>query len=355
MSEGIAGDLDYLTARLHGRRSRLADGARLEGLCRLLGLAELGRALHPGTEVGSAGAFQRRLAEDLVRELSGFLKHLGGEKADLVAWMLVRFQLENIKVLLRGLLCRTPLEKPDVYLLPLPRSLTLNVPALASAGSVEKFTELLPRGAPRKSLSEALGIYHDRPGPFFLEGALDRGYFQELLLRAEHLSGEDKELILPIVSQEVDAFHLMLAVRGRFHYGLAPELLLPLHVRGSGIPNERFKTMLASPDIASVASLALGRAIDALPSERGLGEASATMDASVLEALAWSRFLRLSNRAFRCSHMGFGAVVGYIGIRRVEVANLITLSEGMVAGMSMETLRARLLRRAQPYPQPAYV
>ena len=43
--------------------------------------------------------------------------------------------------------------------------------------------------------------------------------------------------------------------------------------------------------------------------------------------------------------MGLAAVVGYVGIRHVEVANLITLSEGIVAGIAPETLRARLLPR----------
>jgi vacuolar-type H+-ATPase subunit C/Vma6 len=43
--------------------------------------------------------------------------------------------------------------------------------------------------------------------------------------------------------------------------------------------------------------------------------------------------------------MGLGAVFGYVGIRRVEVANLITLSEGIATAKASETLRARLLPR----------
>ena len=137
----------------------------------------------------------------------------------------------------------------------------------------------------------------------------------------------------------------MLVVRGRFHYDLASELLLPLRARGSGIPSERFSAMLAAPDILAAARLAVGRAIDALPSERGSTETSVTLDAAALEGLASQRFLRLSDRAFRRSHMGLGAVVGYVGIRRVEVANLITISEGMRTGTTGEGLRARLIPR----------
>ena len=66
-----------------------------------------------------------------------------------------------------------------------------------------------------------------------------------------------------------------------------------------------------------------------------------------LEALAWKRFQRLANGAFRRDHMGLGAVVGYAGLRRVETANLITLSEGIRTGMTAEAIRARLVPRKE--------
>jgi len=338
--------LDFLAARVHGRRSRLAEAGRLENLCRLPNSFELGRAVYPDTEFHTLADFQRRLAQDLVRELCGFLKHLEGPGADLLGWTLARFQVENVKVLVRAFVNRTPLETPEEYLLSLPHDLALDVPALTAASSLEEFAELLPLGPPRKSLRKALGRFHDQPRPFFPEAALDCGYFRELLDKAEQLTGEDKELIKPIVLQEVHAFHLMLVVRGKFHYGLAPELLLPLHVRGSGIPSERFGAMLAAADVVTAAGFAVGRAIDPMPSDHGPSDGSPAVDPSALEALAWRRYLRLSNRAFRRSHMGLGTVIGYVGIRRVEVANLITLSEGIRCGAAAERIHACLIPRA---------
>ena len=41
--------------------------------------------------------------------------------------------------------------------------------------------------------------------------------------------------------------------------------------------------------------------------------------------------------------MGVAAVVGYVGLRRVEVANLIMLSEGIRLGVTPEVLRGRLI------------
>jgi vacuolar-type H+-ATPase subunit C/Vma6 len=43
--------------------------------------------------------------------------------------------------------------------------------------------------------------------------------------------------------------------------------------------------------------------------------------------------------------MGLGAVVAYASIRRVEVANLISLSEGVRAGVAPEVVRRRLIPR----------
>ena len=58
---------------------------------------------------------------------------------------------------------------------------------------------------------------------------------------------------------------------------------------------------------------ALGRALDMLPSTPGEGgELPRAIAPADLEALAWNRFLRLANRAFRRSHMGLAAIVAFV-------------------------------------------
>src|SRR3974390_3520275 len=135
---GMSGnDLDYLTARLHGRRSRLAETGRLDVLCGLRSFPELGSALYPNLEFPAVGDFQRRLSQELVQEISHLLPSVAGAGGDLLGWLLARFQIENIKVLLRKFSCRIPLETPEEYLLSLPQNLALDVPSLLAAGSLE--------------------------------------------------------------------------------------------------------------------------------------------------------------------------------------------------------------------------
>ena len=66
-----------------------------------------------------------------------------------------------------------------------------------------------------------------------------------------------------------------------------------------------------------------------------------------VEALAWQRQARLANRAFRRSVAGLGMLVGYAGLRRLEVARGISLAEGIRLGVPADALQARLLPRAQ--------
>ena len=346
MATVATNDLDYLATRLHARRSRMAEAERLDVLCRLHTIPELGRARYPEAEFFTADDFQRRLVQDLIQELAGCRQHLDAAGQEFVTVLLARFQLENSKTLLRWVVSHMPLESLQTHLGRLPVDLELDVQALGQAASLENFASKLPAGRPRDCLKEALACHHEEPPLFLLEAALDCGYHQELLAGTAQLAEEEQEPIKPLVFQEANLFQLMLAVRGKLLHGLAGETCLALRVPGSGVSGDWFKTLLAASDLLAMAKWSVGIAVDELPVSRGAGEIQATVDPSTIEALAWRRFLRLANGAFRRSHLGLGAVAGYAAIRRMEVANLITLSEGIRLGVDAGTIRTRMVPRS---------
>ncbi len=342
----MANDLDFIAARLHGRRSRMAEAERLDSLCRVGNPEELFSLFFPESELETVAEFQRLCVQALIAELSEFRAHISGPGADLLDWMLVRFQAENLKVLLRVFITKTAAGNPEDHLVALPKELALDQRRFLAAESLDDFIRLVPKGLLRQSLEEAAEIYRDFPRPFFFEAALDLGYFLGLLARLEKLSGESRETLKPLIYQEVDIYHVSLVARGKFHYGLPPEMLMPLHVAGSRILRAGFESMLHDPELSVSVGRVVGRVVDVAPPERVGGEGAGTIDASAVEALAWTRFYRLANTAFRRSHMGLGAVVGYAGLRRMEVANLITISEGIRSGMAPEMIRGRLIPRS---------
>ncbi len=342
MTSASSNDLDYLATRLHARRSRMAEKERLNELCRARSVPELCRAIFPDSEFAVAANFQRRLLQELANEIAACLKLLDAEDQEFIAWLLARFQIENAKVLLRGFLNRAPLELLQPHLVQLPVGFVLDAAALLAAKSLDEFVGLLPPGSPRSRLHAVMANQREMPSAFILEAALDAGYFQELLVRNHQLRSGEPEMIKPMISQEANLFQFLLVVRGKFNFGLTVETLMPLLV--SRQAGEWLHAVLSAPDILSAAKGLVGIVIDALPATSQSADRT-TVEISDIEAFAWQRYLRLANLTFRRSHMGVGAVAGYFGVRRMEIANLITLSEGIRLGLSEPDARARLLPR----------
>lgn len=337
-------DLDYLTTRLHARRSLMAEAKRLDELCLAGAIVHLGRAFHPESIPQSVADFQQRAVQRLLSEFAFCLRYLSGADASLVFWLQTRFQLENIKVLLRGFVSHAPYATLQQHFILLSRELAFDAEKLLKAGTLDEFAQNLPNFLPCERLRALLKSHPDEQRLFLLEAALDAGYFTELLARTERICGEEKGFVAPLMRQEVDTFLLMLVVRGKFHHHLSSEELLPLHIQQSSFSRRRFRNMLAAPDISTTAGFALGAVMDEIPTK---------VEAETLETLAWKRFRLLANRAFRHSHLGLGAVIGYLELRRVELANLITISEGVRLGAGPEAIRARLIPRTEL--EPAYV
>jgi len=338
-------DLDFLGALVHARCSTMAEGECLDHLCRLHNLSELGAAVLPGVEFLGTADFQHRLVQQLVQELSVYLGYLRGVGAEMLNWVLSRFEVENVKVLVRSLATHVPFQECQKYLVSLPYQPKRTVQLAQGTRSLEALIELLPSGMDALRLKKLWNNHREPFRPFFVEAVLDGTYFRELVMRTGRLPAEDREWVTPLVLQEVDTFHLMLALRGKFHYGLTPENLLPLHVRGTRISRGRFAEILAAPDAATAASRAGDRVMDAVPHKQEANTGESLEVAAACEALSWKRFVRLAKHAFRHGHMALGQVFGYAGLRRVEVANLITISEALRSGVSPAEIRSRLIPR----------
>ena len=78
------------------------------------------------------------------------------------------------------------------------------------------------------------------------------------------------------------------------------------------------------------------RVLDEAPFQHGPKDGSMAVDASVLERSRVEAILSLGQSGLSSEPHGVGAIMGYVGLRRVEVANLITISEGIRSDMAAE-------------------
>ena len=335
MAQAAIRDIDFLAARLHGRRSALAEGARLDELCRLHTVGELCRTLGFGAAPQSpADALQRHVLADYAEELDTLAKSVPTEYATFFEWQRYRFHVENAKVILRGLWAKRPVAEINARLVGenLPEDFRLVDVLPADPTEIVRLADVDPCIV--DAVAAAAGVYARLPALFTLETAIDAGYLAELMRRAIRCRG-DEGGVAALAGQETATFLTMLALRGSGNYRLPADVLDAFYVEGAPLSRAVF-ARLSAASLPDAIGLASGVAFDALPRDAAVHD---------VEAACWSRYLRLANRLFRRGHMNVAAVAGYLGIRRIEVANLITLSEGLRLGMDGRELRARLIPR----------
>lgn len=144
---------DYVAALVHGRRSRMAEGPRLEALCQVRTVEEFAIQTLGDPAARSAPEVQRRLLQAIATETAELARHLNREAAALAVWLVVRYHVEDLKVLLRRLITGAPEEAVLQHILSLPADLGLNIEALARAESLDAFVSAMPSGILRRGCS----------------------------------------------------------------------------------------------------------------------------------------------------------------------------------------------------------
>jgi vacuolar-type H+-ATPase subunit C/Vma6 len=346
MAKTASTDFDYLAARLHGRRARAAHGARLDQLCKSATIDDLARETSPDRPLSTSSELQQALLHQLLREFSEAALHVDPSGRLILGWMRERFDVENLKLQLRGIIAQATPDEVQRHWVQLPAFPGAATKTLPPPRTIEDWVARLPDALSSRRLSRMAKAVDEHAGPFLLEAALDQTYFLELLKRGQRLPGPERDLVMPIFGHQANAFQLMLIVRGRFVYGLAAETLAPFYI--PSLPAAVFNEILASPDLPSLALWAQPRIIDKVPSGLDLDgtESPAFYYASELERLASHRLLKLANRAFRQNHLGPAAIIGYFVLRRIELANLIAVTEGIRSAAGVESIRAHLVPRS---------
>ena len=139
-----ATDFDFLNARLHGLRSRLFEGDRLEALLRAQTLPELAQAMIGEPLLAQVGALERRLVSDHVAALARLSRHMAGAVRACFRALLGRYRTENLKVVVRWRADPEPRTSPAPLLVPLPDWLEMPYEPLIAAPDVPALVAALP-------------------------------------------------------------------------------------------------------------------------------------------------------------------------------------------------------------------
>jgi vacuolar-type H+-ATPase subunit C/Vma6 len=199
-------DMDFVSALLHGRRSRLAEAERLDALCAIRTIPELVHAIEPKAPNESVVELQRRMVSRLAGEWLTLAWRIAGPLGRVLEWLAVRFQVENLKVLARGMATGATLKEVEPYLVPLSKPFALDADALIASDSIETFASQIPSKPLRNGVRRAIPAFERNRRPFFIEAGLDHGYLTELLARAAPRAAGEAPDMLTLARQEADMF-----------------------------------------------------------------------------------------------------------------------------------------------------
>jgi vacuolar-type H+-ATPase subunit C/Vma6 len=330
----------YLVTRIHGLRTHLIPPRGIQVLAKVRDIRDVSDNLMKtdyATEIGQLPTQERDAAmledvflEKLVERFFFVRRAAQGKMQDLLGRYCARFEVENIKRILRAKHGRSS-EEPS--LIPLPREYTLvNFPALAKASDVDEVASLL-RDTPYHILIGALQPYRESGVTITLEAALDKSYF----VRLWELVGKFRGMG-DLVGEEIDLRNLLIVLSLKAREApsrLIEEAMIPVAYR---LPKITLRSVLQGrlEDAASVL---------AMPHSKLASEAANVLRGDSSLPLEWLFSKQLYGDAFafsRTRSLQAGYIMAYLLLCECEAKNLVSIVTGKQLGLSEEEISKRL-------------
>jgi vacuolar-type H+-ATPase subunit C/Vma6 len=335
----IATDLDFVIAKTRAMHSALYEGDRLNVLLRHRTLPDLANELFPMETFASHMALERRLVEAFAESLARMWRYFGPPRDRLFTILAVRLQVENVKVLLRSYLSGRRGAAENLPVIPLPEPFDWpSFDVTVRLSNARDILDQIPEPLLRRAASEAFVLFTDNPVPLYLEAGLDQGWMRLLIEAWSELNANDREVLAPLVDLESDIHNLMFVLRARVNYQLDRGMVVRLAAGNTGHPSgpEAWVAEAAEGDsvreVLARAPLRYRRVLADVPPEL-----------PNLERRLWRLYYGTANRLYFRTFFSIGCPYAFAAVKRMELANLITVVEAIRYGMTIEQTLGRFL------------
>ncbi|HEY5994405.1 MAG TPA: V-type ATPase subunit [Gallionellaceae bacterium] len=270
----------------------------------------------------------------LLKDLAILIRPLSGASRDLLNYWAHRFELNNLKVLIRGKMAGQPQHMIEAQLLDMGHLTTLPVAELLQCDTSAELLRRLEQTPYAEIARQAHHLLEQGEQLFALDATLDRRYFAGLWRRGNIMDEESGSHLRAIVGSIIDRVNLVWLLRYRFAYNLpaaqAYYLLIPASHR------------LSSPQLQLLSQQATFEdAINNLPQPYATLLAGARNITEVtlrLERESW----RIAAHALHHSTFNVARALGYMVLRERDLRRLRAIVRGHDLKMPPDMIRAAL-------------
>jgi V/A-type H+-transporting ATPase subunit C len=157
-----------------------------------------------------------------LNDAQSVIRSLSGRERDFFIYWVRRFELQNIKTILRGISLQRSKEDILAQLTPLGSFSILPVDELLNTDNIQEILTQLEK-TPFASIARyGSKNFEQNQDVFTIETAINHQYFSGLNNQLSTLSDEDQHLIQPLLGRIIDQTNLIWLLRYRLSYGLSP-------------------------------------------------------------------------------------------------------------------------------------
>lgn len=188
-------------------------------------------AVQPGATGEYAGDLDQSNVTILLRELSVLARPLSGAPRELLGYWAHRFELGNLKTIIRGKMANQPQAAIEQQLQNMGAFTSLPIAELLQSDTPAELLRRLEQTPYAEIASQARHLLEQGEALFALDSALDRRYYAGLARRGAVINDNGAQLLRDIVGSIIDRVNLVWLLRYRFSYNLPPAqayyLLIP--------------------------------------------------------------------------------------------------------------------------------
>lgn len=199
-----------------------APAAALADTLAARGLPALVAGLSNPADGQNARSLEQRIVAQLLDETRVLIRPLTDAAHAFLEFWTARFELSNVKTLLRSKMTGERPAAALARLTPMGGFGRLDTQALAHAEDTDELLRRLEAGPYADIVRHARRAFEESQDPFHLDAALDRGYYEGLVQRARPLEETLGAPFRLLMANLVDRINLLWLLRYRINYGLPP-------------------------------------------------------------------------------------------------------------------------------------
>ena len=250
----------------------------------------------------------------------------------LQAYYYLRFDVLNLKRILRGKFSELPVEEIKGYLVPMAPYQVPSYKELVEAESFEETVAML-RGTPYTAVEASLGFVRQYDALWPMEQALNHLYALAVLKSLKSLSQGDRSLVRSILRFEVNVENLLNAIK---HRRLRKEdqdvqKLEELFPITFDIDLDKIKALIDADDLRTAVQ-DLGEPYSEILSPIYEG------DVALIRARVRRHTYEIVSHARAVDNFGFNVIMAYLIFSELEKNDLVGIAWGITQGISAEDM-----------------